>query len=136
MPSWTTLNLLHKEKKPNLAVKNYKKVKRSELVVNLNTAYRREQGPIVIPAEPKKEPPKQGYSVYGSPDINYSALYTSQPPKNGLAGKKNKIRLPHVPLLQPTKSRFSPKDLASSGRENPYLAFQRYNRIDLGVCQN
>ena len=96
--------------------------------VNLNTAYRREQGPIVIPAEPKKEPPKQGYSVYGSPDINYSALYTSQPPsKNGL-GPKNRLPLPHVPLLslQPVKNKISPKDRASSGRENPYLAFQRY----------
>ena len=46
---------------------------------------RRDQA-IVIPAEPKKEPPKQGYSVYGSPDINYSALYTSQPPRNSGGG--------------------------------------------------
>ena len=49
---------------------------------------RRDQA-IVIPAEPKKEPPKQGYSVYGSPDINYSALYTSQPPRNSGGGGAN-----------------------------------------------
>ena len=37
--------------------------------------------PIVIQAEPKEKPAKSGYSVYGSPDINYSALYTSPAPK-------------------------------------------------------
>jgi len=97
-----------------------------KLFVNLNTAFRREQGPIVIPAEPKKEPPKQGYSVYGSPDINYSALYTSQPSvSSSKNGQKKSLPLPHVPLFQQAKKKISPKELATSGRENPYLAFQR-----------
>lgn len=60
-------------------------------------------GPIVIPAEPKKEPQNHGYSVYGSPDINYSALYYNQPA----------VKLPTHDSPRP------------DGRENPYLAFQR-----------
>lgn len=58
---------------------------------------------IVIPAEPKKEPQNHGYSVYGSPDINYSALYSSNQP----------VKLPTHDKPRP------------DGRENPYLAFQR-----------
>ena len=60
-------------------------------------------GPIVIQAEPKKEPKNHGYSVYGSPDINYSALYTSKKPEK--SGKGPKLNI--------------------NGRENPLLAFTR-----------
>ena len=41
--------------------------------------FKRPKGPIVIPAQPKQEPKNQLYSVYGSPDINYSALYARPP---------------------------------------------------------
>ena len=62
--------------------------------------------PIVIQAEPKEEPPKSGYSVYGSPDINYSALYTSPPPKVTTKGASSKFK--------PPRSHLDP-------RENPLL---------------
>ena len=62
----------------------------------------RPKGPIVIPAAPKKKNGVAGYSVYGSPDINYSALYT-QPP----------VQLPTHEEPWP------------EGRDAPYLAFQR-----------
>jgi hypothetical protein len=60
------------------------------------------KGPIVIPAQRKIVAPNHGYSVYGSPHINYSALYHRPPVK------------------LPTHSKPRP-----DGRENPYLAFQR-----------
>ena len=37
------------------------------------------KGPIVIQAQPKAKPKSDLYSVYGSPDINYSALYERPP---------------------------------------------------------
>ena len=36
---------------------------------------------VVIPAEPQRPKKKQAYSVYGSPDINYSRFY-DEPPQN------------------------------------------------------
>lgn len=57
---------------------------------------------VVIAAEPQKNYGSKGYSIYGSPDINYSKLY-DQPP----------VKLPTHETPKP------------NGREEPYLIFQR-----------
>ena len=57
---------------------------------------------VVIAASPQKDYGSKGYSIYGSPDINYSALYDR----------------PAVKL----QTHDSPKP---NGREEPYLIFQR-----------
>ena len=56
--------------------------------------FKRPKGPIVIPAQPKQEPKNQLYSVYGSPDINYSALYERPPaaPQSRTTKRINGIR--------------------------------------------
>ena len=93
---------------------------------------RRDQA-IVIPAQPKKEPPKQGYSVYGSPDINYSALYTSKPPKpphhHLVSHHQAQAQVPPAPRHSSqniiSAASTEPHLAGNHGRENPYLAFQR-----------
>ena len=57
--------------------------------------------PVVIAAEPRQDPKEHAYSVYGSPIIDYSKLYT----------------LPGVKLATHNE----PLD---DGRDAPYLAFQ------------
>ena len=57
---------------------------------------------VVIAASPQKDYGSKGYSIYGSPDINYSALYDQ----------------PAVKL----QTHDTPKP---NGREEPYLIFQR-----------
>jgi len=57
---------------------------------------------VVIAAEPQRDFGSKGYSIYGSPDINYSKLYDQAPVK--------------------LQTHDSPKP---NGREDPYLIFQR-----------
>ncbi len=64
-------------------------------------------GPIVIQAEPKKEPANAGYSIYGSPSINYSELYYTN--------QKSKKSLPVPP---------GPHGLYQNGRESHHGYFQ------------
>ena len=75
--------------------------------------------PIVIPAEPKKEPKNHGYSVYGSPDINYSALYAT----------KEKIKAPSGSAKAPQR-RHDQLRFLHDGRENPLLTYTRNYKLN------
>ena len=76
--------------------------------------------PIVIQAEAKEKPPKSGYSVYGSPDINYSALYTSPAPQK----KSLHSHFPSPSRNNPSELGFqlpSSLSIRDDPRENPLL---------------